>query len=350
MQNLADDVNDCWSRLGDQYEQIDSIDIREESYKNELNQRLEQVNDTLCRETSKLDDNLTKQIRDTRTDIFREIKNRSFYVEDRPGPHDKSIRMTKNQTKLPPKDAADKKTAEETIETHKKTKERETPRAQTAWTTGPPSVQPKNGLQHEESRNERQHPQQDSTPITYYRRPTPINIPRSNTEQDRTNNLIITGIKEKNRENSKDEISKIAQVLHIFFTGNYEAQRIGKPTGNKDRPILIEFEKQWDKRKLYMMRASLKEIEWLKNVYMNEDLNKEKSRLFYLTRKAREKKYIANTWIYQGEIYISKTQESRPIQITNLSKLTEVIPEAHQLDTEEQQQTRNQQKPTGERK
>ena len=99
-----------------------------------------------------------------------------------------------------------------------------------------------------------------------------------------------------------------------------------------------------------MMRASLKEIEWLKNVYMNEDLNKEKSRLFYLTRKAREKKYIANTWIYQGEIYISKTQESRPIQITNLSKLTEVIPEAHQLDTEEQQQTRNQQKPTGERK
>ena len=109
------------------------------------------------------------------------------------------------------------------------------------------------------------------------------NINMRMTDQDRRNNLVITGVTETMNEKEEDTHEKIKEVLKkadIKIEGSFQAIRLGKPTiieeptllnrmlRNKNkqttptlrnRPIKVCLSSQWDKSCIYKARTSMKE-------------------------------------------------------------------------------------------
>ena len=73
--------------------------------------------------------------------------------------------------------------------------------------------------------------------------------------------------------------------------------------------LLITLQSVWDVRQIYRER-----IQVLRNtgIYIQEDLTKENSFLFYQARKLKKKKIIVNTWTQEGEVYFKEKQDSTP--------------------------------------
>ena len=88
--------------------------------------------------------------------------------------------------------------------------------------------------------------------------------------------------------------------------------------------MLIEFISHWDKRKLYLLRTKLSK-QGMPNVYINEDLSKPQSELFFLARKARQEKLIKSAWTFNGSIFI-KRLNGADIMIISKTDLKENVP------------------------
>ena len=86
---------------------------------------------------------------------------------------------------------------------------------------------------------------------------------------------------------------------------------------------MITCENHWDRRKLFAARIKLKSCGY-KNIYINEDLPKKQSEVFFLARKARQEKLLNNTWTSSGTI-ILKTKEGVEIAVLSIEDLKKAI-------------------------
>ena len=72
------------------------------------------------------------------------------------------------------------------------------------------------------------------------------------------NNLVINGLDEKDDEDIKQIVLKLAEKIDVQLTSAFSAERMGKTwVVDKNRPILVKFSSHWDKRKLYFQRTKL---------------------------------------------------------------------------------------------
>lgn len=73
--------------------------------------------------------------------------------------------------------------------------------------------------------------------------------------------------------------------------------------------ILVTLNSVWEARAIYMER-----IPALRNtgIYIDEDLNREESLLFFMARKLKKKQLISSTWTTDGEVYIKENVMSMP--------------------------------------
>ena len=129
-------------------------------------------------------------------------------------------------------------------------------------------------------------------------RPTPTR-PNPPEVLPKNNNVIISGIKEEmgeDEDNITDKINALLQQLRLNIE-HFRAQRIWSETSepwqedSRPRPILLELANPWDKRKMYAARLNLKALN-LKSIYINEDLTKSASEIFYNTRQAKKQNFI----------------------------------------------------------
>ena len=58
-----------------------------------------------------------------------------------------------------------------------------------------------------------------------------------------------------------------------------------------------------------------------KNIYINEDLTKNKQEILYEIRKLKRKKNIANTWTRDGRVFIKVDGQDNPIEIREKHEL-----------------------------
>ena len=163
-------------------------------------------------------------------------------------------------------------------------------------------------------------------------RPTPTH-PNPPEVLPKNNNVIISGIKEEmgeNENNITDKINALLQQLRLNIE-HFRAQRIGtatsetRPEDSRPRPILLELANPWDKRKIYAARLNLKALN-LKSIYINEDLTKSASEIFYNTRQAKKQNFIAKTWTNNGTVYVAKIGEKIPVPINSIETLQEMYP------------------------
>ena len=115
----------------------------------------------------------------------------------------------------------------------------------------------------------------------------------------------------------KDLASEIGCEIDV---NGIKARRLGK-TGAKPRPILVEFVSHWEKRKFYASRSNLKKKESLKQIFFNEDLDKQSAKLYYLGRRAKKAGVIKGIWTYGCQIYYTHFGSETPIHLTSETQL-----------------------------
>ena len=144
------------------------------------------------------------------------------------------------------------------------------------------------------------------------------------------NNVVISGIKEKDdgTEDLTQEIQNLATRLGASISPNFQAKRLGDDSSRKPRPILVEFGNLWDRRKLFAAHTKIAEDTQLKGqIYINEDLERNQAKLFFLTRKARQMKLIKNCWTYGGSVHMTLIGSNEPIEIDSEDTLRHHVPQ-----------------------
>ena len=134
----------------------------------------------------------------------------------------------------------------------------------------------------------------------------------------KTNNVVISGSKEKDNvtEDLTHEIQNLATKLGASISPNFQAKRLGDNSSRKPRPILVEFRNLWDRRKLFAVRTKMAEGTQLKGqTYINEDLERNQAKLFFLTRNARQMKLIKNCYTFGGSVHMTLISSNEPIKI-----------------------------------
>ena len=69
--------------------------------------------------------------------------------------------------------------------------------------------------------------------------------------------------------------------------------------------MLVKFTSYRARQKLFVKRSKLKGAKGVNaNVYINEDLCKARADLAYKARTARKQRLIADTWIFDGKVFV----------------------------------------------
>ena len=140
----------------------------------------------------------------------------------------------------------------------------------------------------------------------------------------RHNNLVISGLEEKTNENISEIVTEITTKLNLSI-GAFQAKRIGrKKDNNKPRPVLASFDSHWDRRKLFASRIQLRSNGY-PNVFINEDLTKKQTELFFLTRMVQKEKLVKNTWTLNGSISV-RTNDGTEFVVADVAALKKIAP------------------------
>lgn len=149
-------------------------------------------------------------------------------------------------------------------------------------------------------------------------------------EKDKEKNLLISGIELTGTENLKtDIIDKITKALNVEIEKNEIETCYQIRKNNKNSPIILKLLNKSKKEEIIKRRKEngplfIEECGIIsKNgiIYINEDLSKEKQKIFKEARELRKQKKIAFTWITGGKIYIRKTADGPAVRLRDIQDL-----------------------------
>lgn len=178
------------------------------------------------------------------------------------------------------------------------------------------------------------------------------------TDSGKSKNLVITGIPEDGKS-TKDAVKIIMEKIAGPINDNaFTVDRLGKPnesnaagaTGfslfgrsennqdhsKKSRPVLIKFQNNWERRKVYASRMQLRGMgEDGKNVFINEDLTKDAANLYYHARQARKQRKFKSCWTEGGLINIKMNNDIVKVisSLNELAHLDENNPSSSNSDS-----------------
>ena len=151
-------------------------------------------------------------------------------------------------------------------------------------------------------------------------------------QQQRINNLMFCGLKEKDNENTTEEIinfvkeklpnvelklENIDKCFCLKVKSNPE-----KPT-NLPRPILVKFSSYNTRSAIYKAKKQLKESDG--RYFINEDLIPKISSLFAKTCELRSEGYIEKAWTHDSVIlYTLDENDSNPKTIASETDIDEI--------------------------
>lgn len=149
--------------------------------------------------------------------------------------------------------------------------------------------------------------------------------------REKQNNMRISGLD----ETSAGE-EKTPQVIHTFIQDHLrvnlgpndiaQAYRVGKQEDGKPRTVLVKFERETVKRKVYVARTKLKNTIYKNSVYFNEDLTQDKANLFYEARQLVRKKHFFQAWTFNGHVFAKCTVSGRPHKLTSVEQMKSLVP------------------------
>lgn len=135
-------------------------------------------------------------------------------------------------------------------------------------------------------------------------------------QYSRRNCLRVSGLREEDGEDTDAVLSKMFDDMdvNISLSEIDRAHRLGKKTTEstqgvrRPRDIIIKFATYRSRQKLFKQRKSLRDNSNLKHIFINEELTKTRSELFYQARMLAKSRRILKTWTYDGTIYVEDRQ------------------------------------------
>ena len=137
------------------------------------------------------------------------------------------------------------------------------------------------------------------------------------------------GIPECEGEKLAEIIIKIGQKISVEIT--YQdidiVHRLYRKTPTI-KPIIVRFTSYRKKREFYQARVNLKTTKITEiiesavqhdaeaRIYINENLTQRRQELLAKARKTRKAKKLIRVWTVEGKLFVSKTEESRPVRIS----------------------------------
>ncbi len=150
-------------------------------------------------------------------------------------------------------------------------------------------------------------------------------------------NIRVVGLPERDLEepcNLKEMVVEFSEHhLKITDLGKddiEEIHRMGQKNDNKPRDIIIKFKERGIRNKFYNHRRNLYDHATRKSstdVYINEDLTQYRQRLYYDTRKLRNRSAIHAVWTSSGTIMVKLEESSTPVPIKTHRELANLLRE-----------------------
>jgi len=111
--------------------------------------------------------------------------------------------------------------------------------------------------------------------------------------------------------------------INSYDIGN--AHRLGsiRREGPEHRDIIVQFSTNIIKQQVMRNRRQLKDIN--RNIYINDDLMKNRALLFKDARNELRNKRLSAVWTRDGNIFAKLTENSRPLKIDNNEQLSNLI-------------------------
>lgn len=132
-----------------------------------------------------------------------------------------------------------------------------------------------------------------------------------NEQYSRRHNVRIVGFPEEKDENCVEKVTKFCTEtlkLSLASTDIDRAHRVGKPSDDKHRAIIVRLQSHRHKIDIMKTRRSLKGT----NVFINEDLTKENQKLF---SEARKLPNVKPAWTRDGRIFVKHRDNGRIYRI-----------------------------------
>lgn len=160
----------------------------------------------------------------------------------------------------------------------------------------------------------------------------------SNEQYSRRNNLRITGIPVVNDENTDDILLKFANDVgvNIDKTDIDRSHRVGPVRGGQ-RALLVKFTTYRARQQLYAIRKDLRKSEYLKGIFLNEDMTARRSKLLYSARKLVRARKLKAAYTGDGKIFLRDNDDNKH----HITSENDLIPfenaEARPADDDEDQ-------------
>ena len=134
-------------------------------------------------------------------------------------------------------------------------------------------------------------------------------------QYQRRNNIVISGLSEADDESKDDLHTKVTEFAEkvgadISNTDIDSMNRLGKPSQDKSRPILVRLTNRSAKKRITKSRPLFKK-KGFKKVFVNEDLTKPRQALAFETRKFVKQGYGTKTWTDDGKVFVLDNNEKK---------------------------------------
>lgn len=105
------------------------------------------------------------------------------------------------------------------------------------------------------------------------------------------------------------------------------SHRVGRPSTDNPRPILVKFVAHNMKNTVYRARRAVLK----KSIYINEDLTKTRYQLLREALKLKKDKHVKDVWTNDGAIFV-KTHEEDTHRVLNYDELCDVLDSELEMD------------------
>ena len=142
-------------------------------------------------------------------------------------------------------------------------------------------------------------------------------------QYSRRNSLRISGITEKEGENTDEIMLKLASELNVSIGSSDidRSHRVGRVENTRrdgsskpkrqHRDIIVKFATYNARQKLYSMRKELRYTEDMKSIFFNEDLTKYRSKLLFDARTLARVAQISSAYSSDGKIFVRDNENKR---------------------------------------
>lgn len=154
-------------------------------------------------------------------------------------------------------------------------------------------------------------------------------------QHGRRHSLRISGISDDQEDTTAAVVNLANQVLELRPPLSAKdisvSHRLRKPRGarpNDPAPIIVRFVSRADRDRVIRMRKKLREMDGnhdTASIYINEDLTKQRAKLFSLTRSLQKNKHFKQTWTFNGNVKVMM-QNGDIKSVSNVTDIQELLP------------------------